>query len=31
MFNGEAGKVLGFLMVCRLYIRMRIRESTIEE
>ena len=31
MFNREVGKVSGFLMVCRLYIRMRIRKLTIEE
>ena len=24
-FNGEASKVSGFLMVCKLYIRIRIR------
>jgi len=30
-FNREAGKVLEFLTVCRLYIRMRMREVIIEE
>ena len=31
IFNREAGKVLEFLTVCRLYIRMRMREVIIEE
>ena len=30
-FNGETEKVLGFLMACRLYIRMRIRKAVVEE
>jgi len=29
--NGEAGKVEGFIMVCRLYLRMRMRETIVEE
>jgi len=31
IFNGEAGKVEGFIMVCRLYLRMKMREATVEE
>ena len=31
VFSEEAGKVLGFLIACRLYIRMRMREVTVEE
>jgi len=31
IFNGEAGKVGGFVMACRLYLRMKIREATVEE
>ena len=31
IFNGEAGKVGGFIMVCRLYIKMRLRGNTVEE
>ena len=31
IFNGEAGKVGGFVTVCRLYLRMKIREVTVEE
>ena len=31
VFNGEAGKVGGFIIVCRLYLRIRIREVTVEE
>jgi len=30
-FNGEAGKVGGFVMACRLYLRMKMREGTVEE
>ena len=31
IFNGEAGKVGGFITVCRLYLKMRLRETTVEE
>ena len=31
IFNGEVGKVGGFIVACRLYIKMRLRENTVEE
>ena len=31
IFNGEAGKVGGFIMACRLFMRMKLRGSTVEE
>ena len=31
IFSGEAGKVRGFIMVCRLYLRIKMREATVEE
>ena len=31
IFNGEAGKVEGFVITCRLYLRMKMREATVEE
>ena len=31
IFNGKAGKVGGFVTVCRLYLRMKIREAMVEE
>jgi len=31
IFNRKAGKVLEFLIACRLYIKIRMREATIEE
>ena len=31
IFNGEAGKVEGFVIMCRLYLRMKMREATVEE
>jgi len=31
IFNGEAGKVGGFVTMCRLYLRMKMREATVEE
>jgi len=31
IFNGETGKVGGFITVCRLYLRMKMRENTVEE
>jgi len=31
IFNGEAGKVGGFVTTCRLYLRMKMREATVEE
>ena len=31
IFNGEAGKVGGFITACRSYLKMKMREGTIEE
>ena len=31
VFNGEAGKVGEFIMAYRLYLRMKMREATVEE
>ena len=31
IFNGEAGRVGGFVTACRLYLRMKMREGTVEE
>ena len=31
IFNGEAGKVGGFVIACRLYLRMKIKQTTVEE
>jgi len=31
IFNGEAGKVGEFVTTCRLYLRMKMREATVEE
>ena len=31
IFNGEAGRIGGFITVCRLYIKMRLRGNTVEE
>ena len=31
IFNGEAGRVGGFIMACRLYIKMKLRGNTVEE
>ena len=31
IFNGEAERVGGFITVCRLYIRMKLRGNTVEE
>jgi len=31
IFNGEAGKVGGFIMACRLFLRMKLRETSVEE
>ena len=31
IFSGEAGKVGGFITACRLYLRMKMREATVEE
>lgn len=31
IFNGEASKISRFLIVCKLYIRMRISEVVVKE
>jgi len=31
IFNGEVGKVEGFVTTCRLYLRMKIREAIVKE
>ena len=31
IFNGEAGKMGGFVTACRSYLKMKMREETIEE
>ena len=31
IFNRDTSKVLKFLMVCRLYIRMRMRNTLVEK
>ena len=31
VFNGEAGRVGGFITSCKLYLRMKMREVTVEE
>jgi len=31
IFNGEVGKVGGFIMACRLFLRMKLRRVTVEE
>ena len=31
IFNGEAEKIGGFITICRLYLRMKMREATVEE
>ena len=31
IFNGEAGRVGRFVITCRLYLRMKMREATVEE
>ena len=31
IFNGEAGKIGGFIVVCRLFLRMKLRGTSVEE
>ena len=31
VFNGEVGRVGGFITACKLYLRMKMRETTVEE
>ena len=30
-FNGEAGKIVSFLMACKLFIKIKIRKTAVEE
>jgi len=31
IFNGEVGKVRGFITACRLFLRMKLRGAMVEE
>jgi len=31
VFDGTSSKILGFVTICRLYIRMKMREAAVEE
>jgi len=31
VFNGKVGKVGGFITTCRLYLRMKMRKTMVEE
>jgi len=31
IFNGEAGKIGGFIMMCRLFLRMKLRGTSVKE
>ena len=31
VFDGTPSKVSGFIMACKLYIKMKMREATVEE
>ena len=31
IFSGETEKVGGFIIVCKLFLRMKMREATVEE
>ncbi len=31
VFNGTISKVLGFVSVCKLFLRIRMRETLVEE
>ena len=31
IFNGEAGRIGGFVIICRLYLRMKMKEAIVEE
>jgi len=31
IFNGEAGRVGGFMTACRSYLRMKMKEGTVEK
>jgi len=31
VFNREVGKVGGFIITCRLYLRMKMRKASVEE
>jgi len=31
VFDGISGKISGFIIACKLFLRMRMREVTVEE